>query len=63
MTTDDIRHTFKAGVKVKDTLTTDFGIGEIVEQLKTRIKVKFGEKVVTYDFPHIRICLVIYKEN
>lgn len=46
----------EVGLKVNDRL---YGDGVIEEILKTRIRVKFDNKMelVTYDVPHLKICL------
>jgi len=48
----------KVGMEVID---KTYGNGTIKEVLKTRVKVKFETRpdLVTYDTPHIKICLQI----
>jgi hypothetical protein len=49
------------GQLVVDRWYRDRGIGVIKEVLKTRIRIRFPNKEVTYDYPHARQFLDVFK--
>ena len=44
----------KKGHKVYDRWYLWKGIGVVLKVLKTKVKIKFGDEIITYDIPHLQ---------